>query len=157
MSGFVNIVGAGPGDPRLFTIRAFELLRSAEVVAHDELVSPEILALVPADAELLNVGHRGGHGPIIPALDSLVIERALRGKQVVRLKCGDPMVFGRGAEEAEGLRKAGIPIEIVPGITAAIEAAAYGSLPLTDRRYILLKSPWLQATTVSIRLEIVRR
>jgi uroporphyrinogen III methyltransferase/synthase len=135
VNGFVYMVGAGPGDPRLLTIRAFELLRSAEVVAHDELVSPEILALVPADAELLNVGHRGGHGPIIPALNSLVIERALRGKQVVRLKCGDPMVFGRGAEEAEDLRKAGIPFEVVPGITAALGAAAYGSLPLTDRRY----------------------
>jgi uroporphyrinogen III methyltransferase / synthase len=116
-------------------MRAFELLRSAEVVAHDELVSSEILALVPDDAELLNVGHRGGHGPTIPALHPLVLERARAGTKVVRLKCGDPMVFGRGAEEAEELRNAGIPFEIVPGISAALGAAAYGSIPLTDRRY----------------------
>jgi uroporphyrinogen III methyltransferase / synthase len=133
--GFVYLVGAGPGDPRLLTLRAFELLRSAEVVAHDELVAAEILALAPGDAELLNVGHRGGHGEIIPALHSFVLERARAGKKVVRLKCGDPMVFGRAAEEAEELRQAGIPFEIVPGISAALGAAAYGGIPLTDRRY----------------------
>lgn len=133
--GFVYLVGAGPGDPRLLTMRAFELLRSAEVVAHDELVSSEILALVAGDAELLKVGHRGGHGAAIPALHPLVLERARAGKKVVRLKCGDPMVFGRGAEEAEELKRAGIPFEIVPGISAALGAAAYAGIPLTDRRY----------------------
>ena len=133
--GFVYLVGAGPGDPRLLTLRAFELLRSAEVVAQDELVAAEILALAPGDAELLNVGHHGGHGPIIPALHSFVLERARAGKKVVRLKSGDPMVFGRAAEEAEELRQAGIPFEIVPGIYAALGAAAYGGIPLTDRRY----------------------
>lgn len=132
--GFVYLVGAGPGDPRLLTMRAFELLRSAEVVAHDELVPSEILALAPDDAEILNVGHRGGHGPIVPALHPLVLERARFGKQVVRLKCGDPMIFGRGAEEAEELRQAGILFEIVPGVSAALGAAAYGGIPLTDRR-----------------------
>jgi len=114
-SGFVYLVGAGPGDPRLLTLRAFELLRSAEVVAHDELVSAEILSLVPNDAEILNVGHRGGHGLIIPALHPLVTERARAGKKVIRLKCGDPLVFGRGAEEAEDLQRAGIPFERTAG------------------------------------------
>lgn len=133
-SGFVYLVGAGPGDPNLLTLRAFELLRSAEVVAHDELVSPKILALVPDDAELLNVGHRGGHGPITPALHPLVLKCARVGKNVIRLKCGDPMVFGRGAEEAEELKNAGISFEIVPGVSAALGAAAYGGIPLTDRR-----------------------
>jgi len=133
--GFVYLVGAGPGDPRLLTLRAFELLRSAEVVAHDELVSAEVLALAPNDAEILNVGHRGGHGPILPALHPLVFRRAGAGKKVVRLKCGDPLVFGRGAEEAEELRRAGIPFEIVPGISAALGAAACSGIPLTDRRH----------------------
>jgi uroporphyrinogen III methyltransferase/synthase len=134
-AGFVYLVGAGPGDPKLLTIRALELLRSAEVVAHDELVPAEILSLASPGAEMLAVGRRYGHGRTDYRLHPLVLERALAGRMVVRLKCGDPMVFGRGGEEAEELAKAGIRFEIVPGVSAAMGAAAYAGIPLTDRRY----------------------
>jgi len=133
--GIVYLVGAGPGDPKLLTARALELIRTAEVVAHDELVSPEVLSLVPPDAELLAVGRRHGHGKTDYRLHPLVLERALAGRVVVRLKSGDPLIFGRGAEEAEELAEAGIPFEIVPGVSAALGAAAYAGIPLTDRRY----------------------
>lgn len=131
--GFVYLVGAGPGDPRLLTLRAYELLRAATVVAHDELVSDAILALAPRDAELLAVGRRRGHGTVTYRLHPAVLERARAGHTVVRLKCGDPLVFGRGGEEAEELAEAGIPFEIVPGITAANGAAACAGIPLTHR------------------------
>jgi uroporphyrinogen III methyltransferase / synthase len=98
-------------------------------------VSPSIVELAADDAEVINVGHRGGHGRIVPVVHPLVLERARAGKQVVRLKSGDPMVFGRGAEEAEELERAGIPFEFVPGISAALGAAASCGIPLTDRRY----------------------
>ncbi|HVA81114.1 MAG TPA: uroporphyrinogen-III C-methyltransferase [Candidatus Binataceae bacterium] len=133
--GIVYLVGAGPGDPKLLTIRALELMRSAEVVAYDELVPPEILSLVPAPAELLAVGRRHGHGTTGYRLHPIVLERARAGRVVVRLKSGDPLIFGRGAEEAEELAEAGIPFEIVPGVSAALGAAAYAGIPLTDRRY----------------------
>jgi 5,6-dimethylbenzimidazole synthase len=133
--GFVYLVGAGPGDPKLLTLRALELMRSAEVVAYDELVPPQILALVPARAELLAVGRRHGHGQTEYRLHPMVLERARAGQIVVRLKSGDPLIFGRGAEEAEELAEAGIPFEIVPGVSAALGAAAYAGIPLTDRRY----------------------
>lgn len=133
--GIVYLVGAGPGDPKLLTVRALELIRSAQVVAHDELVSPEILSLVPPDAELLAVGRRHGQGTTDYRLHPLVFERARAGRVVVRLKCGDPLIFGRGAEEAEDLAEAGIPFEIVPGVSAALGAAAYAGIPLTDRRH----------------------
>lgn len=133
--GIVYLVGAGPGDPKLLTIRALELMRSAEVVAYDELVPPQILALVPAQAELLAVGRRHGHGKTGYRLHPMVLERARAGRIVVRLKSGDPLIFGRGAEEAEELAEAGIPYEIVPGVSAALGAAASAGIPLTDRRY----------------------
>lgn len=133
--GIVYLVGAGPGDPKLLTIRALELIRSAEVVAHDELVSPEILSLVAPGAELLAVGRRHGHGKTGYRLHPMVLERARAGRIVVRLKSGDPLIFGRGAEEAEELAQAGVPFEIVPGVSSAIGAAAYVGIPLTDRRY----------------------
>ncbi len=133
--GFVYLVGAGPGDPRLLTIRALELMRSAEVVAYDELVPPQILSLAPVQAELLAVGRRHGHGKTEYRLHPMVLERARAGRTVVRLKSGDPLIFGRGAEEAEELAEAGIPFEIVPGVSAALGAAAYAGIPLTDRRY----------------------
>jgi 5,6-dimethylbenzimidazole synthase len=133
--GIVYLVGAGPGDPKLLTIRALELMRSAEVVAYDELVPPQILALVPAQAELLAVGRRHGHGKAGYRLHPMVLEQARAGRIVVRLKSGDPLIFGRGAEEAEELAEAGIPFEIVPGVSAALGAAAYAGIPLTDRRY----------------------
>jgi uroporphyrinogen III methyltransferase / synthase len=133
--GFVYLVGAGPGDPRLLTVRALELLQRADVVAHDMLISPSVLALVPAGTELLPVGRRCGEGKIDYRLHPDVLERARRGKTVVRLKCGDPLVFGRGGEEAEELTNSGIPFEIVPGISAALGAAAYAGIPLTHRQY----------------------
>lgn len=133
--GFVYLVGAGPGDPKLLTIRALELLRSAEVVAHDELVPAEIFSLASPGAEVLAVGRRYGHGRTDYRLHPLVLERARAGRVVVRLKCGDPMVFGRGGEEAEELAKAKIGFEIVPGVSAALGAAACAGIPLTDRRH----------------------
>jgi len=131
--GSVALVGAGPGDPRLLTVRAVELLREADVVAYDELVSPEILSLAPKGAELLNVGRRHGSGKTTYRLHPSVLERARGGKRVVRLKAGDPLIFGRGGEEAEELTEAGIAFEIVPGVSAALGAAAYAGIPLTHR------------------------
>ncbi len=133
--GIVYLVGAGPGDPKLLTVRALELIRAAEVVAHDELVSPEILSLAGPGAEVLAVGRRHGFGKTDYRLHPLVLERALAGRVVVRLKSGDPLIFGRGAEEAEELAEAGIPFEIVPGVSAALGAAACAGIPLTDRRF----------------------
>jgi uroporphyrin-III C-methyltransferase/precorrin-2 dehydrogenase/sirohydrochlorin ferrochelatase len=134
MIGKVFLVGAGPGDPKLLTVRAHELLSRCDVLAHDELVSDEVLAIAPRRAERIRVGRRGRgvrhhEGRIHP----LVLERALAGRDVVRLKGGDPMVFGRGGEEIEELRAAGIPFEVVPGITAALGAAASLAFPLTHR------------------------
>jgi uroporphyrinogen III methyltransferase / synthase len=133
--GFVYLVGAGPGDPRLLTLRAYELLRSAEVLAHDELVTDAVLALAPPEAEVLPVGRRHGHGKASYRLHPAVLERARAGKTVVRLKSGDPLVFGRGGEEAEELAESGIPFEIVPGVSAAVGAAAYAGIPLTHRQH----------------------
>lgn len=133
MSGFVYLVGAGPGDPRLLTVRAVECLRDADVVAYDELVSPEILKLAREGAEMLAVGRRHGSGKASYRLHPEAMARAREGKKVVRLKAGDPLVFGRGGEEAEELAEAGIGFEIVPGISAALGAAAYAGIPLTHR------------------------
>jgi uroporphyrinogen III methyltransferase/synthase len=133
--GRVALVGAGPGDPGLLTLRAAELIRVADVVAHDELISEAILAMVPARAELLAVGRRVGAGEAPHRLHPEVKARALRGQNVVRLKAGDPLIFGRGGEEAEELAEAGIEFEIVPGITAAVGAAAYSGIPLTHRAH----------------------
>jgi uroporphyrin-III C-methyltransferase len=132
--GKVWLVGAGPGDPDLLTVRAHRLIASARVIAYDELVSPAVLALVPADAERIPVGRRAAgcrhhEARIHPA----VVVRALEGHDVVRLKGGDPMIFGRGGEEAEELAAAQVPFEIVPGISAALGAAASCALPLTHR------------------------
>jgi uroporphyrin-III C-methyltransferase len=132
--GTVHLVGAGPGDPELLTVRAARLLGSAAVVAYDELVPEAILALAPEAAELVPVGRRARgvrhhEGRIHP----IVLERARAGLDVVRLKGGDPFVFGRGGEEAEELTAAGIPFTVVPGITAALGAAASAGLPLTYR------------------------
>jgi uroporphyrin-III C-methyltransferase len=132
--GKVWLVGAGPGDPELLTVRARKLLETAEVVAFDELVSDAVMAIAPETAERIRVGRRASgmryhEGRIHP----LVIERATAGKTVIRLKGGDPLVFGRGGEEAEEIAAAGIPFEIVPGITAAVGAAASAHIPLTHR------------------------
>src|SRR5271165_5295135 len=132
--GKVWLVGAGPGDPELLTVRAHRLLASARVVAYDELVAPEILAIAPDDAERIPVGRRAkGCRHHEARIHPLVIERALEGKDVVRLKGGDPFVFGRGGEEAEELAAARIPFDVVPGISAALGAAASAHIPLTHR------------------------
>jgi uroporphyrin-III C-methyltransferase/precorrin-2 dehydrogenase/sirohydrochlorin ferrochelatase len=132
--GKVWLVGAGPGDPELLTLRAFKLLTSASVIAYDELVSPAILALARADAERIPVGRRAsGCRHHEARIHPLVLVRALEGTDVVRLKGGDPFVFGRGGEEAEELAAARIPFEVVPGISAALGAAARMGIPLTHR------------------------
>jgi uroporphyrinogen III methyltransferase/synthase len=134
MSGRAYLVGAGPGDPGLLTVRAAELIAAADVVLHDRLVPPEALAGARADAELVYVGKEGG-GEQMPQqeIDRLLVEHARAGKLVVRLKGGDPFVFGRGGEEALVCRAAGIPFEVVPGITAGVAAPAYAGIPVTHR------------------------
>ena len=131
--GMVYLVGAGPGDPGLLTVRALELLRAADVVAYDALVSPAILSLVRPEVELLPVGRRHGAGETSYRLHPEVLARAKAGQTVVRLKAGDPLIFGRGGEEAEELAEAGILCTIVPGVSAALGAAAYAGIPLTHR------------------------
>ena len=132
--GKVFLVGAGPGDPELLTMRAHRLISEAEVLAYDELVSPEILALAPPDCERFPVGRRaGGCRHHDERIHPRVLESALAGKSVVRLKGGDPFVFGRGGEEAEELAAARVPFEVVPGISAALGAAAATGIPLTHR------------------------
>lgn len=131
--GMVYLVGAGPGDPGLLTVRAMELLRTADVVAYDKLVSQAILSLVRPETELLPVGRRHGTGATSYRLHPEVLARAKAGRMVVRLKAGDPFIFGRGGEEAEELADAGIPCAIVPGVSAALGAAAYAGIPLTHR------------------------
>jgi len=132
--GKVWLVGAGPGDPELLTLRAARVLADADVVAYDELVAPEIIPMAPASAERIAVGRRAGGCKHHDAkIHPLVVTRALEGKTIVRLKGGDPLVFGRGGEEAEELAAARIPFEIVPGISAALGAAASTHIPLTHR------------------------
>jgi uroporphyrin-III C-methyltransferase/precorrin-2 dehydrogenase/sirohydrochlorin ferrochelatase len=132
--GKVWLVGAGPGDPDLLTVKAQRLVSRARVLAYDELVSAEILALAPADAERIPVGRRAaGCRHHEARIHPLVVLRALDGHEVVRLKGGDPFVFGRGGEEAEELAAARVPFEVVPGISAALGAAASTGIPLTHR------------------------
>jgi uroporphyrinogen III methyltransferase / synthase len=130
----VYLVGAGPGDPGLLTARALELIAAADVILHDRLIPASALDGARSDAELLYVGKRGG-GASVPQeqTEQLMIARARAGKSVVRLKGGDPFVFGRGGEEAQALRAAGIPYEVVPGITAGVAASAYAGIPVTFR------------------------
>jgi uroporphyrinogen III methyltransferase / synthase len=134
MIGRVYLVGAGPGDPGLLTARALELIATADVILYDRLIPSAALDGARADAELLFVGKEGG-GPSVPQeqTEALLIERAQAGKIVVRLKGGDPFVFGRGGEEALALRDAGIDFEVVPGVTAGIAASAYAGIPVTHR------------------------
>lgn len=136
MSGFVYIVGAGPGDPKLLTIRGLECIQQADVILYDRLVNIELLQHAKADAELIYCGKEPGkHGMIQDEIHRVLVEQANLGKQVLRLKGGDPFVFGRGAEEAAVLRQANIPFEIVPGISAGIAAPAYAGIPVTHRDY----------------------
>jgi uroporphyrin-III C-methyltransferase len=132
--GKVWLVGAGPGDPDLLTVKAHRLVSTAQVLAYDELVPPEILALAPASAERIPVGRRAnGCRHHEARIHPRIVERAVAGAEVVRLKGGDPMVFGRGGEEAEELAVARVPFEVVPGISAALGAAASAHIPLTHR------------------------
>jgi uroporphyrin-III C-methyltransferase len=134
--GQVYLVGAGPGDPGLLTIKARDLLAACDVVIYDYLVNPEILGHVPLQAERIYVGKVGG-GRQTPQdhINSLLIDHAQKGARVVRLKGGDPFLFGRGGEEAEALRAVGIPFEVVPGISSALAVPAYAGIPLTHRDF----------------------
>ena len=135
MKGKAYLVGAGPGDPDLLTVKAVRLLQSADAVLYDDLVAPEILNLIPARAQRHNVGKRCGKKKILQdEINFLMIALADAGLRVVRLKSGDPLIFGRAGEEIESLRRAGIAYEIVPGVTSALGAAAVAQVPLTHRQ-----------------------
>jgi uroporphyrin-III C-methyltransferase len=135
-TGKVYLVGAGPGDPGLFTLKGKTLLESADVVIYDALVSPPILAMIGAQAEQIDAGKRRGRHSLAQAeITQLLIEKAQTHAIVVRLKGGDPFVFGRGGEEMEDLIAAGIDVEVIPGITSGIAAPAYAGIPLTHRAY----------------------
>jgi uroporphyrin-III C-methyltransferase len=134
VNGIVYIVGGGPGDPGLITVKGLDCLRRADVVLHDRLVAPELLDEAPAYAEVIDVGkepkrHRRSQAEI----NALLIEKARAGKVVVRLKGGDPFVFGRGGEECQALAKAGIRYEVIPGISSVIAVPAYAGIPVTQR------------------------
>lgn len=133
-SGTVWLVGAGPGDPDLLTRKAERLIGRASVIFHDALVGPGVLALAPAHARLVSVGKRSGrHSKDQRTIDALIVDAALAGERVVRLKGGDPAIFGRATEELEACRAAGVPVRLCPGVTAASAAAAGLGLSLTLR------------------------
>ena len=132
----VYLVGAGPGDPALITVRGRELVASAEVLVYDRLAAPELVALAPPTCERIYVGKQPGRHTLSQAeINALLVDRARAGHTVVRLKGGDPFVFGRGGEEAEALRAAGVPFEVVPGVTSAVAVPAYAGIPVTHRGY----------------------
>jgi len=133
----VYLVGAGPGDPGLITVRGKQLLERAEVVIYDYLASKKLLKYVPRDAEFIYAGKRGGvkHTHTQEEINQMLIDRALSGRRVIRLKGGDPFIFGRGGEEIEELVKEGITFEVVPGVTSATAAATYAGIPITHRQY----------------------
>jgi uroporphyrin-III C-methyltransferase len=136
MPGKVYLVGAGPGDPELLTRKAWRVLQSADVVLHDDLVSEEILRVLPRAAQVVNVGKRcGAKGISQDEINERMVSLARSGKIVARLKNGDPLLFGRAGEEMEALREARIEFEVIPGVTAALGAAAVAQISLTDRRH----------------------
>jgi uroporphyrin-III C-methyltransferase len=134
MTGKAYLVGAGPGRADLITVRGFELLRRADVVLHDRLIARELLDEAPPHAEIVFVGKAAGHHvKRQEAINRLLVDNVRTGKQVVRLKGGDPFVFGRGGEEALALAEAGLPFEIVPGVTSALAVPAFAGIPVTHR------------------------
>ncbi len=136
MTGKVYLVGAGPGDPELLTIRAVNKIRAADIIMHDALISSEILVLASPWARILDVGKRCGVKNITQdEINSMMVRFAVVGNLVVRLKSGDPLIFGRAGEEISALREADVDFEIVPGVTSAVAAAAVAQIPLTDRRF----------------------
>jgi uroporphyrin-III C-methyltransferase len=153
-SGRVLLVGAGPGDPGLLTVRALQYIREADVALYDNLVAPEILALLPPGAERIYVGkRRNDHSVRQEELNERMVRLARAGRTVLRLKSGDPFVFGRGGEELEALVQAGIAFEVVPGITAGIGAAAATGIPLTHRDHaqaVTLVTGHLQDGTIDL-------
>ncbi|MGB7656437.1 MAG: uroporphyrinogen-III C-methyltransferase [Novosphingobium sp.] len=139
--GTVWLVGAGPGDPDLLTLRAARLVMNAQLIVHDGLVDPAILALARPGTQLISVAkQRSRHTLQQDEINALLVREALAGRNVVRLKGGDPFIFGRGGEEAEACRAAGVPVEVVPGISAAIGAAAAAGMPLTHRSHASIVS-----------------
>jgi uroporphyrinogen III methyltransferase / synthase len=136
MSGKVYLVGAGPGDPGLMTVKGAKLLGRAEVIVYDQLAGPELLKLARPDAEVIYVGKKAGaHTLPQGGINQLLVDKARAGLTVVRLKGGDPFVFGRGGEEAEALAAAGVPFEVVPGVTSAVAVPAYAGIPVTHRAH----------------------
>jgi uroporphyrinogen III methyltransferase / synthase len=152
----VYLVGAGPGDPGLITVKGLEVLRRAQVVVYDQLASPELLQEAPADAEIIYVGKKAGaHAVPQDGINDLLVAKARAGLTVVRLKGGDPFVFGRGGEEAEELAQAGVPFEVIPGVTSAVAVPAYAGIPVTHRRYTTMvtfvtghEDPTKEASTI---------
>jgi uroporphyrin-III C-methyltransferase len=134
--GKVYLLGAGPGDPGLMTLKGKVLLEHADVVIYDALISPAILAMINPQAEKIDAGkRRGNHNLLQSEISQLLIEKARTNAVVVRLKAGDPFIFGRGGEEMQDLIKAGVSVEVIPGITSGIAAPAYAGIPLTHRNY----------------------
>ncbi len=135
-AGKVYIIGAGPGDPGLMTVKGMKCLQEADVVIYDHLISPEFLNFTRKDARLIYAGKEGGNHTLSQdQINERLVEEARQGRIVARLKGGDPFIFGRGGEEAEELTFAGIPFEIIPGVTSAISVPAYAGIPLTHRRF----------------------